>query len=37
MNVFEMELKRDRGGRIVEKTESVAGKPATWKYGYDNG
>ncbi|WFS64220.1 RHS repeat-associated core domain-containing protein [Pseudodesulfovibrio thermohalotolerans] len=37
MNVFEMELKRDRNGRIVEKTETVAGTPATWKYTYDNG
>ncbi|WP_272699843.1 RHS repeat domain-containing protein [Desulfovibrio sp. Fe33] len=37
MHVFEMELKRDRDGRIVEKTETVAGTPATWEYIYDGG
>ena len=35
MSVFEMRLKRDRDGRIVEKTESVAGRPVVWKYAYD--
>jgi YD repeat-containing protein len=35
MSVFEMSLKHDRDGRIVEKTEIVAGRPIVWKYAYD--
>ena len=35
MSVFEMRLKHDRNGRIVEKTEIVAGRPVVWKYAYD--
>jgi RHS repeat-associated protein len=30
-----MRLKHDRDGRIVEKTEIVAGRPVVWKYAYD--
>ncbi|TDT92002.1 RHS repeat domain-containing protein [Pseudodesulfovibrio indicus] len=35
MSVFEMRLKHDPSGRIVEKTEIVAGRPVVWKYAYD--
>jgi RHS repeat-associated protein len=35
MSVFEMKLKHDRDGRIVEKTEIVAGRANVWKYAYD--
>ena len=35
MSVFELRLKHDRDGRIVEKTEIVAGRPVVWKYAYD--
>jgi RHS repeat-associated protein len=35
MSVFEVRLKHDRYGRIVEKTETVAGRPVVWKYAYD--
>jgi len=35
MSVFELRLKHDRDGRIVEKTEIVAGRPIVWKYTYD--
>ncbi|AMK09820.1 RHS repeat domain-containing protein [Pseudodesulfovibrio indicus] len=35
MSVFAMRLKHDRNGRIVEKTESVAGQANLWKYAYD--
>ncbi|WFS61831.1 RHS repeat-associated core domain-containing protein [Pseudodesulfovibrio thermohalotolerans] len=35
MSVFDMRLKHDRNGRIVEKTEIVAGRPVVWKYAYD--
>ncbi|WP_327083021.1 RHS repeat domain-containing protein, partial [Paucidesulfovibrio gracilis] len=35
VSVFEMSLKHDRDGRIVEKTEIVAGRPVVWKYAYD--
>jgi len=35
MSVFEMRLKHDRNGRIVEKTEIVAGRSSVWKYAYD--
>ncbi|WP_272699839.1 hypothetical protein [Desulfovibrio sp. Fe33] len=37
MHVFEMKLKRGGDGRIVKKTETMAGTPATWKYVYDGG
>jgi len=35
MAPFSMQLKRDREGRIVEKTETVAGKTAAWAFAYD--
>ncbi|MBG0790220.1 MAG: RHS repeat protein, partial [Desulfovibrionaceae bacterium] len=35
MSVFDMRLKHDPSGRIVEKTEIVAGRPSVWKYAYD--
>jgi YD repeat-containing protein len=35
MSVFELGLKHDRDGRIVEKTEIVAGRTNVWKYAYD--
>ena len=35
MSVFEMRLKHDPSGRIVEKTETVAGRSKVWKYAYD--
>ena len=35
MTPFSMQLKRDREGRIVEKTETVAGKTAVWAFAYD--
>ena len=33
--VFEMRMRRDRDGRIVEKVERVAGEPVAWTYSYD--
>lgn len=35
MSVYEMSLWRDENGRIVEKTETVAGRPVLWTYSYD--
>ncbi|MDD3311542.1 RHS repeat-associated core domain-containing protein [Pseudodesulfovibrio sp.] len=35
MTPFTIQLRRDPKGRIVEKTETVAGRPATWAYAYD--
>eukprot|EP00831_Metopus_contortus_P012791 TRINITY_DN15150_c0_g1_i2.p3 TRINITY_DN15150_c0_g1~~TRINITY_DN15150_c0_g1_i2.p3 ORF type:complete len:312 (+),score=54.26 TRINITY_DN15150_c0_g1_i2:1026-1961(+) len=35
MSVFEMELRRDQNGRIVEKVEVVKGRPITQAYFYD--
>ncbi|WP_231856585.1 hypothetical protein [Pseudodesulfovibrio piezophilus] len=35
MSVFEMRLKHDRNGRIVERTETVAGRTNVWRYAYD--
>lgn len=35
MSVFEMKLRHDRDGRIVEKVESVVGRPVVWTYSYD--
>jgi len=32
---YSCQLKRVPNGRIVEKTETVAGKPTTWTYTYD--
>lgn len=35
MSVYEMQLRRDQSGRIVEKTETVSGKSVKWMYSYD--
>nr|WP_242012380.1 hypothetical protein [Pseudodesulfovibrio cashew] len=32
---YEYQLKRDHEGRIIEKTETVAGKSVVWTYAYD--
>nr|WP_287411482.1 hypothetical protein [Pseudodesulfovibrio sp.] len=32
---YSYQLKHDQNGRILEKTETVAGTPVTWKYSYD--
>ncbi|WFS63399.1 RHS repeat-associated core domain-containing protein [Pseudodesulfovibrio thermohalotolerans] len=32
---YSYQLRRDRDGRIVEKTETVAGRRTAWKYAYD--
>ncbi|MBC17216.1 MAG: hypothetical protein CL942_09220 [Desulfovibrio sp.] len=35
MSIYEVKLKHDQNGRIVEKIESIKGKPAKWLYSYD--
>ncbi|MCJ2165551.1 MULTISPECIES: hypothetical protein [unclassified Pseudodesulfovibrio] len=35
MRVFEMELRRDQNGRIVDKIEMVKGRPVAGVYAYD--
>jgi len=35
MQVYDCQLRRDPSGRIVEKTETVAGRAAVWEYAYD--
>ena len=35
MSIYEVKLKHDQNGRIVEKVESIKGKSAKWLYSYD--
>ncbi len=35
MTVYDYQLRRDQQGRIIEKTETVADRPTTWTYAYD--